>query len=141
MSFLHESPLDPGALLARHDDPGHGGMVLFVGRVRDAHQGRAVAGLDYSAYVEMAEAEAAALLDEAAQRWPVRVTAAHRLGRLMVGDVAVVVVTSGAHRDACYQANRWVIDTIKARVPIWKLERYTDGTEAWVDPTAQASSS
>lgn len=141
MALLHDTTLDPATLLAGHDDPGHGGLVMFVGRVRDHHHGRGVTALEYSAYPEMAEVEAAAILTEASSRWPVRISAAHRTGRLVVGDVAVVVVTSGGHRDESYAANRWVIDALKARVPIWKREWYADGSHAWVDPSAVESAS
>lgn len=138
MPVLHEKPIDPAALIASHDDPGHGGLVVFVGRVRDTHGGRAVAALDYSAYATMVESAAAAIVAEAESRWPVRATVAHRIGRLTVGEVAVVVITSGGHRDESYAANRWVIDALKARVPIWKREWYSDGTSEWVDPGATA---
>ncbi len=136
MPLLSAGPIDPATLIAEHDAPGHGGLVVFVGRVRDAHHGRAVRALEYSAYPAMAEAEAAAILAEASTRWPVQVSACHRVGRLEVGEVAVVVVTSGGHRDESYAANRWVIDALKARVPIWKREWFADGTSEWVDPTA-----
>lgn len=136
MAFLTDMPLELPTMLAGHDDPGHGGLVAFVGRVRNHHAGRTVVALEYSAYPDMAEAVAAAVLREAESRWPVRASAAHRTGRLEVGDVAVVVVTSGGHRDEGYAANRWIIDALKARVPIWKREWYADGTSDWVDPTA-----
>lgn len=136
MALLHDRPLDPAAMILRHHDPGHGGVVVFIGRVRDVHAGREVVALEYSAYAEMAEAEAAAIVQEAQARWPVQVSLGHRVGRLSVGEVAVVVVTSGGHRDECYQANRWLIDTLKARVPIWKREWYPGGASEWIDPTA-----
>lgn len=139
MALLHDTSLDPAALLADHDDPGHGGVVVFVGRVRNRHDGREVVALEYSAYPEMAEAEAAAIVREARARWPVQVSVAHRVGRLSVGEIAVVVVTSGGHRDASYQANRWLIDSLKARVPIWKREWYADGASTWIDPTVAAA--
>jgi molybdopterin synthase catalytic subunit len=135
MAHLLTTPLDPAQLIASLDDPAHGGLVLFLGRVRDHHQGRGVLALEYSSYGAMAEESCAAIAAEAESRWPVRVALAHRLGRLEVGEVAVVVVTAGGHRDECYAANRWVIDALKARVPIWKREWYGDGTSTWIDPT------
>lgn len=110
--------------------------MTFTGTVRDEHAGRSVTGLAYSAYDAMAEAECDAVLSEAESRWPVSVALAHRLGALEVGDVAVAVVVAGGHRDEAFEACRWVIDEVKRRVPIWKRERYADGSVAWVDPTA-----
>lgn len=136
MTHLTRHPIDVAAALAEAADPARGGVVVFLGRVRDNHHGRAVAGLEYSAYEAMAERASAAIVHEAEARWPVRVLLVHRLGALVPGDVAVLVLTSGGHRDEAYEANRWVIDAVKARVPIWKLERFMDGTTAWVDPTA-----
>lgn len=141
MAHLVTDPIDPSLLIASLDDPGHGGMVAFVGRVRDHHQGHAVEALEYSCYGAMAEEACTTIIAEAESRWPVRVVLAHRLGRLEVGEVAVVVVTSGGHRDECYAANRWVIDALKARVPIWKREWYVGGTSSWVDPSAAGSAS
>ncbi len=138
MSHLTPQSIDVAAAIAAAADPACGGVVVFLGRVRDIHQGRAVVGLEYSAYEVMAEHALAAIVHEAEARWPVRVRLIHRLGALVPGDVAVLVVTSGGHRDEAYAANRWVIDAVKARVPIWKLERFSDGSTEWVDPTAPA---
>ncbi len=136
MAHLVTVPIDPALLIASLEEPGLGGMVAFVGRVRNHHQGREVLALEYSCYGAMAEEACAAIIAEAESRWPARVSMEHRLGRLEVGEVAVVVVTAGGHRDEAYAANRWVIDTLKARVPIWKREWYADGTSSWIDPTA-----
>ncbi|HJS47895.1 MAG TPA: molybdenum cofactor biosynthesis protein MoaE [Gemmatimonadales bacterium] len=136
MPYLQESPLDPASLLAAVSAPGRGGICSFVGNVRDRHEGRSVVGLDYSAYGPMAEAAMGEILAEAESRWPVRVAAEHRVGGLVVGEAAVVVAAAGAHRDEAFAACRYVIEELKRRVPIWKRERYADGSEAWVDPTA-----
>jgi molybdopterin synthase catalytic subunit len=82
----------------------------------------------------MAEREIRAILEEAESRWPVRVAACHRLGGLGIGDVAVAVAAGSAHRAEAFEACRYVIEEIKYRVPIWKRERYADGSEAWVEP-------
>lgn len=138
MGFLSDRPLDLGTLVAAVSGPARGGVCTFVGAVRDHHDGRAVLGLDYSAYGPMAEATFAAIVAEAEARWPVRVAVAHRVGHLAIGDAAVAVAAAAAHRDEAFAACRYVVEELKRRVPIWKRERYADGTEAWVDPTATA---
>jgi molybdopterin synthase catalytic subunit len=136
VAFLTDRPLDLAALVAAVAAPDRGGTCAFLGAVRDHHAGRAVLDLEYSAYGPMAEATIAEIVAEAEQRWPVRVAVAHRLGRLVVGEAAVAVAAAGAHRDAAFAACRHVIEELKRRVPIWKRERYADGTVSWVDPTA-----
>lgn len=133
---LHHDPLDLAAISREVASADRGALASFVGVVRDHHAGRRVLGLEYSAYGPMAEARCAAIVAEAERQWPVRVALAHRIGALMVGDAAVVVVAASAHRAPAFEACRWVIEAVKADVPIWKRERYVDGTEAWVDPTA-----
>lgn len=134
--MLHHAPIDTTALVASVTIPEHGAVATFIGVVRNQHAGRAVVELTYSAYERMAHAVMTEIVAEAEGTDQVRVAVAHRLGRLVVGDVAVVVAVGAGHRDAAFRVCRWVIDEIKVRVPIWKLERYADGTEAWVDPTA-----
>jgi molybdopterin synthase catalytic subunit len=111
--------------------------VIFLGLVRDHHQGRGVLGLDYSAYAPMVEAETARIISEAeggGQR--ARVVVQHRVGALTVGDTAVAVVAASAHRAEAFDACRYVIEELKKRVPVWKKEMFVDGTVEWVDPTA-----
>jgi len=134
--MLHHEPIDPATLVAAVTTPDHGAVASFIGVVRNQHAGRPVVELTYSAYDRMAHSVMSEIVAEAEGSDPVRVAVAHRLGRLVVGDVAVVVAVGAGHRDAAFRVCRWVIDEIKARVPIWKLERYADGSEAWVDPTA-----
>ena len=138
MGFLVEQAIDVRQVAARVATPERGGLVTFVGVVRNHHGGRPVVRLEYSAYGPMANAEFARIIDEAEGRWPVHVAAEHRIGTLEVGDAAVVVVAAAAHRDAAFDACRYVIDELKRRAPIWKREHYTDGTTGWVDPTAPA---
>lgn len=135
MSFLSAEPLAPAALLAEVQSPERGGVACFVGAVRNHHGGRAVLRLAYSAYGPMAEAECARIVAEAERRWPVRVALRHRVGLLEVGDPAVAVAVAGAHREEAFAACRHVIEEVKRRAPIWKLEHYADGTSSWVDPT------
>lgn len=136
MSYLTEDPIDSNALIQSVLSPERGGVATFLGVVRNHHEGRAVADLDYTAYQPMADSVIAGLVAEAAGRWPVTVAVRHRLGTLAVGDIAVAVVVAADHRDVAFEACRHLIEEIKSRVPIWKRERYADGTEAWVDPTA-----
>ena len=135
MSHLAVAPLDVAAVMASVGAADRGGVASFVGLVRDHHGGRAVVELEYSAYEAMADAALAAIVAEAEDRWPVAVAVRHRQGVLAIGDAAVVVAVGGAHRDETFAACRYVIEELKRRVPIWKRERYLDGTEAWVDPT------
>jgi molybdopterin synthase catalytic subunit len=135
MSHLSLRPLDLTALIDTVTAPDRGGVVTFIGVVRDHHHGRRVAGLSYSAYEPMAESVCAAIKAEAERRWPVRAALAHRLGDLEIGDAAVAIAVASAHRDDAFAACRYVIEEVKCRVPIWKRERFVDGTEEWVDPT------
>ncbi len=130
-----ETSLDAGELRALVTDSGHGAVVLFEGVVRDSHQGHSVTSLEYTAYLPMAEVTLEDIIHEAQRRWRVRVEVRHRIGRLTVGESSVLVVAAGAHREESFLACRHVIDEVKARVPIWKRERYADGREVWVDPT------
>lgn len=135
MAILTESPIVMQDLVASVAGPDRGAIATFVGLVRNHHQGREVLRLEYSAYAEMAEAEAAAVLAEASSRWPVQLAVRHRTGVLEVGEAAVVVAAAGAHRDEAFQACRYVIEELKRRVPIWKKEHFTDGGVDWVEPT------
>lgn len=132
MTYLSERALDLSELVRQVQSPARGGIASFLGVVRSEHQGRAVLRLDYSAYHEMAEAECARVVAEAEARWPVRVALQHRIGTLEVGEVAVVVVAAGAHRDEAFAACRHVIEELKRRVPIWKREHFADGQVDWV---------
>jgi molybdopterin synthase catalytic subunit len=136
MTFLQDAPIDSERLIAQVAASDHGAVVTFAGNVRNIHAGRGVVSLAYSAYRPMAEAVCTAIVAEAGERWPVTIALVHRLGEIAVGETAVVVAAASAHRDAAFAACRWVIDQVKERVPIWKRERYADGTELWVDPTA-----
>ena len=136
MALLTSDPIELAPLLADVQSPARGGLSLFLGQVRDHHDGRAVVRLDYSAYGPMAEAECARIVAEAERRWSVAVALRHRVGSLSVGDTAVAVVVASAHRADAFAACRHVIEEVKRRVPIWKREYYADGTVTWVDPTA-----
>lgn len=131
--WLSELPLDTGAVTARVAGPGMGGIVVFVGAVRDRAREREIRHLEYEAYPGMAEREMDRIADEAGLRWPgARVAIAHRTGRLEIGEVAVVVAAAAPHRAEAFAACRFAIDALKERVPIWKKEFASDG-EYWVD--------
>ncbi|HLT48321.1 MAG TPA: molybdenum cofactor biosynthesis protein MoaE [Rubricoccaceae bacterium] len=133
MFRITDEPIDPAACRRALEAPAAGGFVAFEGWVRDHNEGRAVVALEYEAYATLAEQEGERILEEARQRFEVeRVGAVHRTGRLAVGDLAVWVGASAAHRDAAFAACRYVIDELKRRVPIWKREHYADGSAAWV---------
>ena len=113
-----------------------GAVSTFVGTVRNENDGRAVTGIEYSAYREMAERELARIVDEAVLRFGnARVALLHRLGYLAVGEASVAIAVAHAHRGESLDALRFVIEALKQRVPIWKREHYVDGTREWVDPT------
>lgn len=110
-----------------------GGYCSFEGWVRNCSEGQSVLGLDYHAYKPLAEAEALRILAEAETVFDIiAASALHRTGSLAVGDMAVWIGVSAAHRDAAFSACRYIIDEIKKRVPIWKRERYANGHSAWV---------
>jgi molybdopterin synthase catalytic subunit len=129
---LRETPLDVAEVIASLDDDSSGGLTLFVGRVRDHDHGLDVTGLEYSAH-PTALGALRRVCEDVAQRYDVQgVAAVHRVGRLEIGDLAVVVATTAAHRGDAFQASRALIDTLKAEVPIWKHQRFADGREEWV---------
>ena len=129
---LRETPLDVAEVVAALDDDASGGLTLFVGRVRDHDGGKSVDGLDYSAHPTALEVMADVCRRVAAEHDVHGVAAVHRVGRLAIGDVAVVVATTTAHRGEAFAASRALIDTLKSEVPIWKHQRFGDGTEEWV---------
>ena len=118
-----------------------GAYASFEGWVREHHDGRPVLGLTYDSYPSLAETEGNRVIAEAiAQFAIIDAACAHRVGRLELGELAVWVGVSAAHRDAAFAACRWIIDEIKSRVPIWKHEYYADGETAWLHPVADCKS-
>jgi molybdopterin synthase catalytic subunit len=137
MAHLTFNPIDPAHLIAELQAPRRGAIATFLGVVRDHHEGRGVLELEYSAYEPMAEGVIAAVVAAAEAQWPVTIRAVHRVGRLAIGEIAIAVAVAGDHRDETFAACRQVVEEVKRRAPIWKRERYRDGREAWVDPTAE----
>jgi molybdopterin synthase catalytic subunit len=132
MRRVTRSKLDPAALAAAVSSPKHGAVSTFVGVVRAVHAGRRVKGIDYDSFVPLAEKELARILAEAGKKWPARVEAMHRIGRLRVGEASVAVAAGSMHRPEAFAACRWTIDEIKRRLPIWKKERYLTGDGRWL---------
>ncbi len=133
--WITEAPFDIAPLRARLLRADAGAYASFEGWVRDHNDGRAALGLRYEAYVALAESEGAKIVDDALARFAIADAACvHRVGELAVGDLAVWVGVSAAHRDAAFAACRWIIDEVKSRVPIWKHERYADGDASWLHP-------
>src|SRR4051794_30761380 len=129
---LRDTPLDVAEVVAALDDDAAGGLTLFVGRVRDHDQGKGVVGLDYTAHPTALE-RLHDVCTRIAEEYDVQgLAAVHRVGSLDIGDIAVVVATASAHRGEAFAASRALIDTLKPEVPIWKHQRFGDGTEEWV---------
>jgi molybdopterin/thiamine biosynthesis adenylyltransferase/molybdopterin synthase catalytic subunit/rhodanese-related sulfurtransferase len=132
-SFSTE-PLDTASLQVALRDPACGGFAAFEGWVRDHNEGHAVTRLEYEAFAELAEKEGARIVAEAVRRFGVaRAACVHRVGSLALGEVAVWVGVSAAHRDEAFRACRFIIDEVKHRVPIWKKEHYVNGDSGWVN--------
>ena len=130
---LVDRTIDVSALTSEVADDSCGAVTVFLGCVRNVNDGKAVTGIEYSAYRSMAERELSAIAREAADRFGVtRLVIEHRLGALALGDVSVAVVAAHPHRAPALDAMRFAIEQLKRRVPIWKLELYMDGTREWV---------
>ncbi len=127
------APLDIAAIAAEVASPANGALSLFVGTVRDTNDGRSVDGIEYNAYAPMAEREMADVAREAAERFGTpHIVIEHRTGYLALGEASVAIAVAHPRRANAMDATRWIIEALKLRVPIWKLEHYTDGTRQWV---------
>ena len=124
--------IDLNSLLSIGESPADGADLVFIGRVRDQSRGCSVLYIDYEIYDSMALKELNRIADEVIDKWnPTRILIVHRFGRVNIGEASIVIAVSSPHRDESYQASRYIIDEIKKRVPIWKKEFYTDGSE-WI---------
>lgn len=131
---LVDRAIDVAALIDEASDDSCGAASVFLGCVRNVNDGRDVTGIEYSAYRSMAEREMTAIVREAAETYDApRIIVEHRLGTLGLRDVSVAVVVAHPHRGAALDATRFVIEELKRRVPIWKLEHYVDGDREWVN--------
>lgn len=126
MPYLTGDPIKPDEWRRLAVDPRDGALVEFLGIVRGQEDGRPIECLEYEAYEPMAERLIARLIDQARARWPLRqVYVRHRIGRVAVGEVAVVIGVQSPHRDEAFAACRLLIDAIKQDVPIWKTAEWT----------------
>jgi molybdopterin synthase catalytic subunit len=133
LAELRAEPLSADEVRVAVSDPGAGGIALFAGTVRDSDQGRNVVQLSYSAHPSAAS-ELRRVAEKVAADFGARAVAAvHRTGDLAVGDLAVVVAVACAHRGEAFDACRALIDRLKHEVPIWKHQRFGDGTSEWVN--------
>src|SRR5579864_7973268 len=136
IAFTHDV-IDYHALTEQVRRSDCGGVVLFLGTVRDLTDGKETIALDYEAYPGMAEQKMAEIEREVRQRWPVgEMTMIHRTGHLGVGEVSVAVAVSCPHRAQAFEACRHAIDRLKELVPIWKKENWADGSSEWVHPSS-----
>ena len=133
---LSDQPLNEAEVAARVAGPDTGGVVTFVGAVRNHAKGHSIKHIEYEAYPEMVLREMDKIASDVSRRWEgTRVAIAHRTGHLEVGDAAVIIVAAAAHRAEAFEACRYAIDTLKQTVPIWKKEFTTEG-HYWVDDRA-----
>lgn len=134
LAAVLDEPLSVDACLAAVSDPAAGGVALFVGAVRDADEGRHVVALDYSAHPTAGDeiARIAGQVAQAVDEPIVGLAVTHRVGALVVGDLAIVAAASAAHRAAAFDACRLLVEKVKAELPIWKHQRFADGTTEWV---------
>lgn len=136
MIKLVDHPIDTAALLSAVASTNAGAVLLFLGTTREFTDGRQTTTLDYEAYDEMALAKLAELEATARDRWSlVDCGIVHRLGNVPLGEASVAIAVSSGHRQEAFEAGRWLIDTLKQDVPIWKKEHWSDGSSEWVHPT------
>lgn len=134
MFKISSEPLNAEQLKFEAEDPTCGALVTFEGWVRNHNEGHDVTSLEYEAYSALANAEGERILEEAREKFGLKkAVCVHRVGHLQIGEIAVWVGVSTPHRDAAYKANRYIIDEIKVRVPIWKKEHYVTGDSGWVN--------
>jgi molybdopterin synthase catalytic subunit len=132
---LHAQPIDVGPVSQFVSDEHAGGIAMFLGttRAQGGPQGASLVALDYQAYEEMAREKMNQLAVGARSTWPIqRLAILHRTGRVALGETSVIIAVSTPHRAQAFEACRWLIDTLKAEVPIWKKEVWGDGREQWV---------
>ena len=135
--------LDPAAALDFVSDPGFGGIAMFVGRIRDLNNGRRVTGISYDLYRPLALARFEEIAEQAKRdiTQSLKLYIAHAMGRLEVGDIAVVIAAGTPHRDEAFRACRAAIEAVKHATPIWKQEHYEDGDSAWSEGCSLCDSS
>ena len=129
---FHKKPIVASEVIDNMGTDSDGAIVSFIGRVRNFSRERKVKYLEYELYREMAEKELSNIIDEAFEQWSLNSCfVVQRYGRVEIGEASIIIAVSSPHRDESYKASRYIIDTIKKRVPIWKKEVYSDGSE-WI---------
>ncbi|MCA9217003.1 MAG: molybdenum cofactor biosynthesis protein MoaE [Planctomycetales bacterium] len=127
--------IDTQSLTERVSSSSAGAVVLFIGTTREFTDGRQTESLEYECYEDMTRKTLADLEQQARDRWPiVECAIVHRLGHVPLAEASIAIAVSSPHRAAAFEAGRWLIDTIKEVVPIWKKEKWKDGTTEWVHP-------
>ena len=138
MIELTQEAIDVARVLEHVQTPSAGAVVVFLGTTRQFTRQRETSSLDYECYPAMARSKLQEIADEAQGRWDLlKVGIVHRIGHLEPGQTSVAIAVSAPHRNAAFEAGRWLIDTIKEIVPIWKKENWADGTSEWVHPTGE----
>lgn len=138
--IVHKA-IDPVKILNSVMSDDAGGIVMFIGTIRDQTNGKEVKGLEYEVYRRMADHRIAELEDEIQERWPIKaIRLIHREGKLSIGDVSVAVAVSAAHRGEAFEAARFAIERIKNSFPIWKRETFASGRKTWTKGTPIQSS-
>ena len=133
-AWVSDQPLDVNELFAAVAHPDAGAVLLFAGTVREHTGNKVTRSLTYEAYEEMAGTEMEAICSECEERWPaVRVAMVHRHGDLEIGEASILIAVASPHRPEAYEASRYALEELKARVPVWKKEIWSDGTSTWVN--------
>ena len=137
MRYVDPSPIDPSALLGSVAGSECGAQILFLGTVRQSQADGPVIAIDYSAYSDMADQEFDRILGEAKDQWPgARIAVRHRIGEVPLGEPSIGVAVATPHRVDAYVVSRFVVDEAKRRLPVWKKERFADGSSGWREETS-----
>lgn len=140
MLSISPDPIEINSVTDAVRDHRAGAVVLFLGTVREFTGEIQTSSLEYEAYEAMALASLTQILADAAANWPlIKSAVVHRTGPLQLGDIAVAVAVSSAHRTPAFEAGQWIMETIKQQTPIWKKENYADGSTEWVHPNVVAT--
>ncbi len=135
MITITKLPIDTAAVLASVQSVDAGAAVLFLGSTRKFTRGKETLKLDYECYEEMALKKMEQILEEAKAKWSIELCSiVHRIGAVELGEASIAVAVCSPHRDDSFVAARWLVDTLKTDVPIWKREYWADGTQEWVHP-------
>lgn len=137
--LITDRVIDVVRILKNGRDGVSGATVLFDGQVRNHHQGRSVDYLEFETHRPMAEKIMRAILEDARRKWSLNsAVCVHRIGRVDIGESAIVILTAAAHRAEAYEANRYIIDRVKREVPVWKREFFSDGSVEWSRSEAES---